>query len=767
MPIRIAVFTSRVVPLPAENVDTDQIVPARYLKVTDKDGLADALFRDWRFEADGSLKDPPFVLDQPGMAGRRILLVGDNFGTGSSREHAPWALRAWGIRAILSTASPTSSAATRSRTACCRSSSTRPRTSACSSSSSTTPRPSCAVDLAEQGVLLPGRLDDRLRRSTRSPRRCSSPAPTRSGYLLGQEPSDRRLGGRAPGPRRHAPRYGGRLTRSIAGTRRRAAPSAGHDHTPNPSCLRPTGGRRDRHPHRRLRGRRSCRVVRADTSREPGRLGAAAPTPVPTPVPGSTDGGAPSPDDPVSGGGSDAGNTGTGGAGDPGVVDPGEPEPTLVTPGVGLTGVHPVGAPRSWTRRSTAATSRCGSPGGAGSNRASVLAGVDVDRDGDTFTLTVREGSAAAPDTACIEIAVLKATIVDLGELEPGTYTITAVGDAAPVTVTIDDPAGPDGPAAGIGHLADTRTVNMIDLLAVIVLVFAIYAGIRTGALPQVGGIAGAIGGLLLILALTPYLLDLTAGLDPIPRALVVLGTVLAAVIIGEAIGSGLGRVIAGQLRRGVLSSMDRVAGGFLGAVQALLVVWLVGGLLAAGPFPTLGRAATQSAVVRGVDQILPPPTEVVDEIAACPRHLGAARRVHRPRAAPRCWRSTRRPTRRPPGSRRRRPTARARHAPAPATARSTGRACRRPGLRRHQRPRRRRREGGPRRVRRPARSTRFPSCSIPSSTSACPVRAADQGAARCHSRPRSRNGVRTARRSAIRGVGRWSSCRPPSPASY
>ncbi len=96
-------FTSKVVPMRAENVDTDQIVPARYLKVTDKDGLAEALFRDWRFEEDGTLKDPPFILDQPGMAGRKILLVGDNFGAGSSREHAPWALTAWGVRAILST----------------------------------------------------------------------------------------------------------------------------------------------------------------------------------------------------------------------------------------------------------------------------------------------------------------------------------------------------------------------------------------------------------------------------------------------------------------------------------------------------------------------------------------------------------------------------------------------------------------------------------------------------------------------------------------
>ena len=96
-------FAGKVIPLRAENVDTDQIVPARYLKVTDKEGLADALFRDYRFEEDGSKKDPPFLLDRPEMQGRRILLVGDNFGTGSSREHAPWALRSWGISAILST----------------------------------------------------------------------------------------------------------------------------------------------------------------------------------------------------------------------------------------------------------------------------------------------------------------------------------------------------------------------------------------------------------------------------------------------------------------------------------------------------------------------------------------------------------------------------------------------------------------------------------------------------------------------------------------
>jgi 3-isopropylmalate/(R)-2-methylmalate dehydratase small subunit len=95
-------FTSRVIPFPAENVDTDQIIPARFLKTTDRWGLSEALFADWRFTDEGEPK-PEFVLNRREMQGRRILLTGDNFGAGSSREHAPWALTAWGIRAILST----------------------------------------------------------------------------------------------------------------------------------------------------------------------------------------------------------------------------------------------------------------------------------------------------------------------------------------------------------------------------------------------------------------------------------------------------------------------------------------------------------------------------------------------------------------------------------------------------------------------------------------------------------------------------------------
>ena len=95
-------FTSAVVPLVADNVDTDQIVPARFLKATDKAGLAERLFADWRYRPDGTPR-PEFVLNRPEMAGRRVLLAGANFGSGSSREHAAWALHAWGFRAVLAT----------------------------------------------------------------------------------------------------------------------------------------------------------------------------------------------------------------------------------------------------------------------------------------------------------------------------------------------------------------------------------------------------------------------------------------------------------------------------------------------------------------------------------------------------------------------------------------------------------------------------------------------------------------------------------------
>ncbi|MCB0100800.1 MAG: 3-isopropylmalate dehydratase small subunit, partial [Anaerolineales bacterium] len=80
----------------------DQIIPAQFLKVTDKNGLADALFFNWRYNDDKSPK-PDFIINKPESQGAQILLAGDNFGCGSSREHAPWALTSWGIRAVIST----------------------------------------------------------------------------------------------------------------------------------------------------------------------------------------------------------------------------------------------------------------------------------------------------------------------------------------------------------------------------------------------------------------------------------------------------------------------------------------------------------------------------------------------------------------------------------------------------------------------------------------------------------------------------------------
>jgi len=95
-------FSSRIVPLPIDNIDTDQIIPARFLKTISKEGLGDQLFCDWRYDAGGKPR-PDFILNQPRAGGAEVLLAGDNFGCGSSREHAPWALTQFGFRAVIST----------------------------------------------------------------------------------------------------------------------------------------------------------------------------------------------------------------------------------------------------------------------------------------------------------------------------------------------------------------------------------------------------------------------------------------------------------------------------------------------------------------------------------------------------------------------------------------------------------------------------------------------------------------------------------------
>src|SRR6202795_2049247 len=95
-------FESRTVVFATDNLDTDQIIPARFLKTISKDGLGDQLFYDWRYDAEGKPK-PDFILNTATAKASQILLAGDNFGCGSSREHAPWALSQYGFRAVIST----------------------------------------------------------------------------------------------------------------------------------------------------------------------------------------------------------------------------------------------------------------------------------------------------------------------------------------------------------------------------------------------------------------------------------------------------------------------------------------------------------------------------------------------------------------------------------------------------------------------------------------------------------------------------------------
>jgi 3-isopropylmalate/(R)-2-methylmalate dehydratase small subunit len=100
--MKLEKIESKIAVLPIDNIDTDQIIPARYLKSISKEGLGEGLFRDWRYNSDGAPK-PDFVLNKPEAQGVAILVTGDNFGCGSSREHAPWALVQSGIRAVIST----------------------------------------------------------------------------------------------------------------------------------------------------------------------------------------------------------------------------------------------------------------------------------------------------------------------------------------------------------------------------------------------------------------------------------------------------------------------------------------------------------------------------------------------------------------------------------------------------------------------------------------------------------------------------------------
>ena len=131
-------------------------------------------------------------------------------------------------------------------------------------------------------------------------------------------------------------------------------------------------------------------------------------------------------------------NTGTGNGGDPGIVDPGEPEPTIVKPGAGLAGVHPVGAAKLDTAVNGRDLAVRVSWWSGASNRATCSPASTSRATARPSPSPSARAAPPRPTSACIEIAQYKATIVDLGELEPGTYTVTAFGEATPLTVTID-----------------------------------------------------------------------------------------------------------------------------------------------------------------------------------------------------------------------------------------------------------------------------------------------------------------------------------------
>jgi S1-C subfamily serine protease len=159
-------------------------------------------------------------------------------------------------------------------------------------------------------------------------------------------------------------------------------------------------------------------------------------------------------------------------------------------------------------------------------------------------------------------------------------------------------------------------TVNLFDVVVAVLVVAAVLIGVRSGALPQLGGLIGAFGGGALAIVGLPWIEAPLHDVTPEVRAIAVLGGILFLVGLGEAIGGAIGRSLATRLRGGVLDGLDRLLGGFVGAAQALLVVWLVGGLLAAGPMRSLATQAQTSFVVRGLTAVLPAPTEIAAELA-------------------------------------------------------------------------------------------------------------------------------------------------------
>lgn len=161
----------------------------------------------------------------------------------------------------------------------------------------------------------------------------------------------------------------------------------------------------------------------------------------------------------------------------------------------------------------------------------------------------------------------------------------------------------------------DPNGLNLVDLAAAALLAAGVVGGIRSGALPQLGGLFGAIGGAALLLAAAPLFRDAISGVDGALRAIIVFAGLIAGVGTGEVLGSAIGRAISGALGEGVFGVLDRLFGAVVGLGQAVMIVWLVGGLLALGPAQSFAAEAQRSFAVRMTTAALPPIAEVATDV--------------------------------------------------------------------------------------------------------------------------------------------------------
>jgi uncharacterized membrane protein required for colicin V production len=160
-----------------------------------------------------------------------------------------------------------------------------------------------------------------------------------------------------------------------------------------------------------------------------------------------------------------------------------------------------------------------------------------------------------------------------------------------------------------------TAGPNALDVAALAIVVIAALLGARSGFFPQLGGLLGAVAGGGIALLALPVVKPNLQEMEPALRALIVLSGLIFAVGIGEALGSASGRTVGYRLRGGILGDANRLAGAVLGAAQGLLVVWLAGGILAAGPIPRMSGLAQSSWTVRQLNSVLPPPTDIAGNL--------------------------------------------------------------------------------------------------------------------------------------------------------